>query len=354
MSPLEARIGSFLYVFIFVISIILIILAVMHFVLLKFKKKYQSKEWLEKNKNRETKWNDVKELAREAGLTSIEAQRLWKICKRYKARNILVLYRDTDALNELFSTEYKRMIAKPTREEKIEIFFQIRYKLEKLHERKLTISSTKSLRKGQIVNFKTSTKATWNLRIEETNDISFSLHIPDEYDESEALPKPLSKVDLMFTLPTGFSYRTVSRLMRYERNLKNLFIAVMTHSQVIKMLQRRNTKRMNTDLECTFSAVKQKKTRKGKTEREISEKKVAGRLLDISADGCRLECALPILKGQMLQVTFSLPSIQNAKATGIIVFTQKEETEKKFVLHVKFTDINIATRNRIYADIYKY
>ena len=60
MSPLEARIGSFLYVFIFVISIILIILAVMHFVLLKFKKKYQSKEWLEKNKNRETKWNDVK------------------------------------------------------------------------------------------------------------------------------------------------------------------------------------------------------------------------------------------------------------------------------------------------------
>lgn len=356
-SYISSRQDSFLYIFIVVVLILLAVATIVYFIFFKAMSKKRTRAWIEKNKNRDTKYKDVKACAHEARLNKAETLRLWHICKRYKARNILFMYREPEELDTMFQMEYNRMVSDSyVNHEKISIFFDLRYKLEKAYEEKLTINSTRSLREGQEIIIYDNEKNTWRVKLIKSTKDGFYVGLTKEFIENSAKPKPLSKIRITFTLPTGMAYNCLARAARYEKQPNGQEYLLITHSTTLNMYQRRGAKRMEMEnLQCEFSAVVAKKEEGKKPTFQIKENRNRGKLLDISASGCRIWCGLPIVKGQYIQVYYRLPgSSKESNAQGLIVNTKRASDQKTYILHIMFTDIGLEEKNTIYAKIYQY
>ncbi len=353
-SPIEARLISSGFIYTFVASFIIaaIVLACLYFLYLKYRDLKKSKKWIEANKNRETKFSDVRAIAHEANLDSPEKKLLWSICKAHHARNILFSYRSENEMHTLFKSEFQKLNAQtPRNEEKISVLFSLRYKLEKLYDRKHSITSTKSLRPGQQIRVIDDNHAPHDAVVQKNTPEGFYIEISSELKNHK--PKPLSRFMINFSSATGMLYQCVVMAARYEDIPNGKEILLITHSSTLKVIQKRMTKRQGTNVECLFSAVKEIKTGR-KSKFEVQQKKYTGTFIDISAGGCKISCGLPISKNQYIQLYFKLPGLIEHKAQGLILKTKKSMDEKTFVLYIKFTDINIAARNDIYAAIYDY
>lgn len=353
-SPIEARLASsgFVYSFVAFFVVAAIILAVLYFLYLKYKAFIKSKQWIEANKNRETKFSDVRKIAHEANLDRIEKKLLWSICKTHHARNIQFSYRSKNEMQNLFKSEFQRMnLQNPRNEEKISVLFSLRYKLEKLYDRKHSITSTKYLRPGQQIRVLDEKHIPHDATVQKNTPEGFYVEISAELKNFK--PKPLSKFMINFSSATGMLYQCVVIAARYEDIPNGKELLLITHSSTLKLIQKRMTKRQGTTIECLFSAVKEVKSGR-KTKFEVQQKKYTGTFIDISAGGCKISCGLPISKNQYIQLYFKLPGIIEHQAQGLIIKSKKSVDEKTFVLYIKFTDINIAARNDIYAAIYDY
>lgn len=355
-SLLDARSVSFLYVFIGIVVSVLAFAAIAAVFIYRFIARTHTKEWLEAQKNRETKLKDIDYVAKEAGLSQLEKIRLWHICRRYKARNIRFLYRSVDELNDMFKEEYVRMTTKQTRnDEKIAIFFSLRFKLENAHNRKLTASSTRGIKQDQTITFYDRNNSPWQIKVVKVIESGFYVELPEVIDTEGKRPNPLEKVKITFTFPSGQAFNVITRAVRYERfpdsEKEYLLLANSTH---IKPVVRRGAKRMNVDEEVTFAAIKNIGS-KDKPILEVQQKRYPGTMKDISATGCKIFCALPITKGQMLDIKFNIPGKEmDYEAQGRIVATRVMPDRKTFVLHVQYINIEQFVKNDIYSVIYGY
>lgn len=353
-SPIEARLNSFVYVFILIFFIAAAVLGLVLFAIQKFKSLTKSKKWIEANKNRETRRSDVHLLALEAGLASEEKMMLYRICRHHHARNIQFLYRSETELNRLFKAEFQLMNSQsPRNEEKTAAFFSLRYKLEKLYDRKHAIISTRSLRNGQPVAVVDEKRTPWNAVVRKNTPDGFYIEIPQKLASSPSRPKPLSR--FLVTLPsqTGILYQCIVRAVRYETEPSGKLYLLAAHALTLKIFQKRMAKRKDINNECFFSAVKAAGQDAGKNN-AIQQKRHSGKLIDISATGCKISCALPIVKGQSIRVFFVVPGLEENEAQGTIIRTKKNLDETEFMLYIQFTDIDIAVKNDIYAAIYGY
>lgn len=355
-SLVEARGMGFLYIFIIVIVIILVLASIIALFIYKYVAKTHTKEWLEEQKNRETRLKDIDYVAREANLTIQEKTRLWHICRRYKAKNIRFLYRSVNELNKLFKEEYERMTTKQARnDEKIAIFFSLRFKLENAHNRKLTASSTRGIKEGQIIIYYDKNNSPWQIKVAKKIDSGFYIELPEVLNIEGKRPNSLEKIKFTFTFPSGQAFYAITRAIRYEKfpDSQNEYL-LLANSTQIKPVARRGAKRMDMDQEVKFSAIKNVGT-EAKPILEFMQKKYPGTMKDISASGCKIFCALPITKGQMLNINFNLPEKDiNYEAQGKIVATRVMPDKKTFVLHIQFFSIEQFVKNDIYSVIYGY
>ncbi|MBQ0039500.1 MAG: PilZ domain-containing protein [Treponema sp.] len=355
-SPLAARGVSFLYIFIIVTLIVLAVAAIVGIMVYRYIAKTHTKEWLEAQKNRETKLKDVDYVGREANLNQAEKIRLWHMCRRYKAKNIRFLYRSVQELDSMFREEYERITTKQTRnEEKIGTFFSLRYKLENAHNRKLTASSTRGIKAQQKITIYDVKNNPVNVEVVKVIDGGFYVDLPEIMTTANTKQKPLDRIKLTFTFPSGQAFNAISRVMRYEKfpdSKKDfMFIADSTH---IKPVARRGTKRMAVDQEISFSAIKNAGTDKAPVF-EVQQKKYPGVMKDLSASGCKILCNLPINKGQFLDIHFKIPGFEgNYEAQGKIVSTKSMTDKKTFALHIQYINIAQNVKNDIYSAVYGY
>ncbi|MCQ2242163.1 PilZ domain-containing protein [Treponema sp.] len=355
-SLLDARSMSFLYVFIAVVVIVLAVAAIAAVFIYRFIARTHTKEWLEAQKNRETKLKDVDYVAKEANLTQSEKIRLWHICRRYKAKNIRYLYRSVNELNDMFREEYIRMTTKQTRnDEKIGIFFSLRFKLENAHNRKLTASSTRGIKAEQKITFYDKNNSPWQIKVVKVIDSGFYIELPELANAEGKRPNPLEKVKITFTFPSGQAFNAITRAVRYEKFPdSNKEFLLLSNSTQIKPVVRRGAKRMNVDEDVSFAAIKNIGT-KEKPVLEVQQKRYPGTMKDISASGCKIFCALPITKGQMVDIQFKIPGkLTDYEAQGKIVATKVMPDKKTFVLHIQYINIEQFVKNDIYSVIYGY
>ena len=355
-SLLDARNMSFLYVFIIVVVILLALAALVALCIYKYVAKTHTKEWIEAQKGRETKLKDIDFVAKEANLTSTEKIRLWHICNRYKARNIRYLYRELEELDAIFKQEFIRMTtAQPRNEEKIAVFFSLRFKLENAHYRKLTVSSTRGIKADQVITIYDKTNSPWQVKVVKSMETGFYIELPEVMNAEGKRPAPLEKVKLTFSLPSGQGLNAITRAVRYERfpdAEKELLL--LAHSTHVKPIARRGAKRMSMDENVTFAAIKNLGTEE-KEILEIQQKRYDGKMKDISILGCKVYCGLPISKGQMMDILFHIPHKEKEyEVQGKIIATKVMPDKKTFVLHVQFTNIEQFVKNDINSVIYGY
>lgn len=339
--------------FVIKVLIVIVVLVLIYFLQRKIKQKRMSPEWLEAQKNKETNIKNVANLAKNANLTSTEKALLWDMCHRFKAKNIEFLVKDEDEMNKLLKQEYDVLAAKNNQNE-IANFFSLYFKLEKVRFSSTSISTTSSLAEGQEFTYKDADGYEWQLKLISNSSNGLYIEIPKMLASSDKKPAPLAKFILNFTLKGSSSYSLLTRVIRYDQDKQGNSILVASSTNTLKPIQRRMSKRMKADSLCKFSAVKKLEEKKGATDFEILEKKYEGELQDVSSSGCRISCGLPIKQGQSLYIEFEITKGEPLSAIGTIVMTKKSLDGKAFILHIKFVEIDIAVRNKIYAYAYGY
>ena len=353
-SPLDARGANAGLVFAIICGVLLCAaLAVGIYIFLqKYKALKQSKKWIEASKNRKTRFSDVKVLARDAALSDEEKSALWRLCKRQQAKNICYLYRSEDETTKLFKNEYDFLAhSSPRNERRLSDLFSLRYKIEKLYDSKHSITSTKFLPVDTEASIVDEKGRQYTFTVKKNIPQGFYVEIPSSM--GEARPAPLSKFTLSVYSKAGILHQYLVRAVRYETTPAGKEWLLISHAEALKIAQKRAAKRREVNDDCTFSSAKLLQGQK-KTGYEVSSKKHQGRMMNISATGCKLVCNLPILEKQYLRIYFSILGLEENEATGIIIKTKRNADEKTFALYIKFTDIDMKVKNDIYAAIYGY
>lgn len=356
---IQARQNTGNYSVIFIALLIIAVLILVYLLLRWINTIHSSPQWLEMHRNMPTTPRNISNVAKLAGLDKSEKHMLEHICMSFSIPNIEFQIRDEKAIDGYFNKEYHELCKKNDKEEDKSVLFTLRYKLEKAHNSTLIITSTKSIVAGQEFLYADVHGTMWSFILYENNSQGLFLTLPPTFAASSLKPDQLSKLDVAFTTKTGIAYSMTVRVIRYEQAKDGGTLMLIGHTNTLKPLQRRSSKRIPMNKKCQFSAVEV--TPKGQDKNKNfdfkpMDKKYEGQLQDISANGCRLLCSLPIKQGQYIYVAFDIDndSGTNETAIGLIVMTTQTVDTSRFILHIKFVKMPIEVRNRIYAFIYNY
>ncbi|MBQ9538931.1 MAG: PilZ domain-containing protein [Treponema sp.] len=346
--------NGYIYTVILVVVCIIVGAALIGIVLGKIRAARKPSNWLEVNKDKPTKKENINNVAQLAGLNSEEKKILEATCKKFTPRNIEYLIRDKDSIKELFRKQYQDMKSARADEEKMQSFFEMRFKLDRAHENITMISNAKAIPEGQKLTYMDGDRYQWTLTLDRIDSQGIVISIPQQLYASEKKPAPLAKFVMTFRTEAGSSYALLSRVVRYEEEKSGKFILIASSNSTLTAAQRRGSKRHPLSVPCKFCSVKPIK-QGGSVNYEIAEKKYDGQLHDISTGGCRFDCQIPIKQGQYLSLEFNIGNVP-IQVIGFIVMTTKDSASesKTFILHIKFVDLGIADKNRIAAFVYDY
>ncbi|HAO30259.1 MAG TPA: hypothetical protein DCQ43_02810 [Treponema sp.] len=356
-SLVDNRSNPYIFLILGILLVVAAVLILIRFLTMFIEKKHSSPEWIEAQKKLPTTKKNIEAVARNARLTNEERSVLAEICKRFNAPNIEYLIRDSQQINSMCADFYQALVALGNREEDLFNMFNLRYKLEKLHDSATMIHDTRQLKEGQGLLYITpDNNGHYQLILANSDDKGMYLTLPEQLTDDQKKPAELSKIALSFVGSSGLMYKFDTRAIRYEKAKDGKTLLYVSHTSTLNVLNRRQTKRMTVNKECTFRAAKDsgKKTHNGKVIYDIMEKTHQGTLLDVSAKGCCIKVGIPILPNQSMQV--SVPTSDGAErdAIGLIVGSRKTKQGDGFILNVKFTQIDRELQNRIYADVYGY
>lgn len=353
-SPLEARQTAPIFLIIMLLVIFILILAVVFFIYKAISSYFKSEKYIEKQKNRKTKRDDVEKLCKHNHFTKEDEKILWEICKITECNNIRYLIKSNAEITDLFRQAFN--LAKETDsfdENQINDFFVILYKLELLAAQGKQISSTRQMTVGLNITFINMNGELYPLKIEKITKDFFIVAIPPFIYNSPQKPEPLSKQRFTYKTKEGLAYNLVSRVVRYEETPDNNYLMYLTHTDHLISQAQRHFKRDFIDVQCDFYPLTVNKSAQKEEEKYIfSEKKYSGKMTNISGGGCCIQTTLPIKEGQNISVTVPDYGIDE-KIVGIIKKTRKLQNGN-FALHIQFLKISTKTRNKIYLAIYKF
>ena len=350
-SPLEARQSPIPYTVLFGAMVIIGIFFVI-WILFKLIQKYKkSPSYIEKQKQRPTALRDVQELAKKINLSRAEANLLFNICRREKAKNIFYNWSDKDALDKTFKAEYIRLQKKGVPDEELEALFKLRNHLERIITLKKAISSSHHIPIGETLEFSAGPRRI-ALKIVKSEKDNMTLEIPDDFEKAEYCPKPLTKIMLAYHSAQKLKYVISTRVVRYQTGLDGKRQMVIQHSNTVSMQSRRFYKRAALEVECTFSAVSETIGKRGSISYSPKENKYKGKLVNISPGGCKLATKLPIKRNQKIWIEVKISGFEKIQCCGLIVgMRQKNDV---FMLNVSFLDISGKQRNEIFSYVYNY
>ena len=347
----RAELRNNLFRYLFPVFIVAVIIAVIFFVARYFTTYKKSSAYIEKQKSRPTRPSDVQEVARICRLVSEEKNLLWKICRENNTSNILYLVRDVSSLENLFRAEFDVLDANKDERAK-SYLFSLRKKIRDGFAQGIVVKNSKSIGSNTVFTYTPVKGFHYKLVLFENSKDGLFIIVPDNLMNSENKPAPLAKMELVFEGSDGSFYRLETRAVRYETGKAgNVLIAV--HSDKISPLQKRGSERIEVNMPCKFSSVKTVAVGSGKKESivyEHSDKLLDGVLEDVSVGGCRITADLPIKAEQYIYIEGPMNMRDTDSAIGSIVRTTKR-SDGKFILHIRFLQVEIETVNRILAKI---
>lgn len=350
-SPLISRQNPTIYLVLLLAIILISIFALICFFLLLQKKKTENPEWIEQEKQRQTKYNDIKRLSKMYLLTTEEQELLWFICKKYSVSNIFYSIKKFNELDPIFKQAYNDLKMEGD-EIKTNKLFLLKFKLDKYFAESLNLTSTTALFIKTKLSMILKNTNKINCTLEENTKDYFAVSIPKEIMNSQLKPDPLTKVAFTFISSTGMPYAFLTRIIRYEKR-NNIELLILAHSSDLIKKTQRNFKRLNVKETCRFSAVKIEKEKNKTINYVPTENKFTATLLNISGGGCCICSTLPIKEEQIIYTEFDLFD-GTYYAIGKIVKTRKSTIEGSYNLHIKFINISIEVQNKILAKVYLY
>lgn len=355
-SPIEARQthAPDLAIIIILLAIFATILGIIFILLRKISNYYKSEEYLEKERNRKTKYKDIVKLSKENELTPKDSAILWEICRVTDCNNIIFFIKSNLEVNELFHNAYNIMKEKNLfTDEKLNDFFTCLFKLEMIVAQTKKILSTRQIPEGSVIFYISSEGEQYPFTVTQNQKDFFSAEIPDFIYKTPRKPELLTRSRFTFKTADGLSYNLITRIIRYNEGNDGKYYMILSHSEQLESQAQRHFKREFFEKECLFASVRVNETaKKGEEKFIISDKEYEGKISNISAGGCCIQTTLPIKEKQYISVHLPDTEIEET-LVGIIRRTRRLPTGK-LALHIQFIDISLHAKNRINILVYKY
>lgn len=350
-SPILARQNKSFYLIVLFAAIVVGVFFLVRYFLHMLKQRKLSPEYIEAQKKRITNRNDIDKTAERLKLSKEETQLLWTICKNNKAPNIYYLVEDSDAVDELFKTEYIDMKEHGVAPEEITMLFKLRHKIDQEIVAGIPITSTTALAEDtKFICFMNSGQQV-SCTLKRNTPDGLLLDIPQALYDSPERPAELSKTLFTFTYPSITRYEFTSRIVRFDMGISGRPGMFISHSNELKISAKRSSRRIDYMKKTSFYAV---------SISEDGDKKIFTRkekaypciTLNLSGGGCCIAAPLPIKENQFISIDMPLNGT-TSPVTGRIVETRKLE-QKQFALHIAFAEISPEFQNTIYAMTYGY
>lgn len=355
-SPLEARMThrGDMAIIIILLVIFAVILGIAFIVFMRIKNYYKSEQYLEKERNRKTKYKDIQKLTKDNNLSQSEASILWDICRITQCSNILYSVKSNLEVNELFRNAYNIMKEQNLlTEPKLNDFFTCLFKLEMIVAQTKKVLSTRQIPPSSVIFFISDAGEQYPFTVIQNQKDFFTAEIPEFIYSTPRRPPLLTRSRFTFKTSDGLSYNLITRIIRYNEGNDGKFYMVLSHSEQLECQAQRHYKRDFFEKECHFKSVKHiDKPQKSESEYTFSEKSYQGKLTNISAGGCCIQTDLPIKEKQYIGVILPDTGIDET-IVGMIRRTRRLPTGK-LALHIQFVQISLATKNRIHTLVYKY
>lgn len=303
------------------------------------------------NPDRLTTFNDIKNIAKELNLNNDEKDFLWDICKNQNVKNFNCYMKNQSQVDDLFKNTVKTL----TNETQKALLYSIRNKIEQDKHNTVLISSTKNIQIGQKITYIDENHDQYPSEVIDSGQDGLVLIVPKNIYGDELRPAPLSKITLSFETKNYIAYRLITRVVRYQQ--RNISELVVSHTNNLEILHRRNQRRIPYDPQCLFAAVKVSTGGNGKSPNvnyEPLEHRYEGKLIDISSEGCSIQTNLAVKKQQYIYIEFKLDDSSNDSVFGLIVETTQNSQTKVHTLHINFVRMKLETRNKIYKLVYEY
>lgn len=352
-SPLSARQNAPIFLIILILLLIAALVVLVWFISKKISDYYNSPEYEDKQKNRQTTLKDIKLIAEENKIPQDQANLLFYLCKKYKLPNFTYTLKDNSQISEIFKKAYFDLIKENISPEQLNLFFKLHFSLEVASAQTKKYLSTRQIPLETMLFYISPEGEQYPFTLSLNTKDYFSVEIPNFFYNLKDKPEVLEKARFTFRSVNGLSHSFIARVMRYQKTPDNKVFMNLTHSENLVTESQRHFKREMFDEICHFYPVKTLKDENGKDPSfVISEKKYEGRISNISGGGCCIKTNLPIVEKQHLAVVF--PNITGEQKTiGIIKGTRKLP-DQRFALHIQFLNISIDCQNKILAYVYKY
>ncbi|MBP5519471.1 MAG: PilZ domain-containing protein [Treponema sp.] len=355
-SPIEARQTHAPDIAIIIVLLIIFaaILGIAFVIYMRIANYYKSEKYLEKERNRKTKFKDVQKLAKEHNLSNADCSILWEVCRVTECNNVVFYIKSNSEVNELFREAYQIMKDKKLfTEQKMNDFFVCLFKLEKIVAQTKKVLSTRQIPPSAVIFYISNEGEQYPFTVIQNQKDFFTAEIPQFLYDERRRPALLTRSRFTFKTSDGLSYNLITRIIRYNEGNDGKYYMVLSHSEQLECQAQRNFKRDFFEKECHFSAVRvTDNPPKGVEKYQLSEKQYAGKLTNISAGGCCIQTDLPIKEKQFIGVKLPETGIEET-IIGIIKKTRRLPTGK-LALHIQFMQISLSAKNRIYTLVYKY
>ena len=355
-SPVQARIAHRGDIAIIIVLLITLaaILGITFIVWMRIKNYYKSEAYLEKERSRKTKLQDVQKLAKDNNLSQKDINVIWEICRLTDTNNILYSIRSNNEVNELFHTAYDIMKQQNLfTEQKMDDFFTTLFKLEMVVAQFKKVVSTRQIPEQTVIFFISDEGEQYPFTVTQNQKDFFTAEIPEFIYKSPRKPALLTRSRFTFRTSDGLSYNLITRIIRYNEGNDGKFYMVLSHSEQLECQAQRHFKRDFFEAQCKFKAVKYlEHPGKGEEQYNFSDKEYVGKLTNISAGGCCVQTDLPIKEKQYIGIMLPETGIEET-IVGIIRRTRRLPTGK-LALHIQFVQISLPTKNRIHTLVYKY
>lgn len=355
-SPLEARQThrGDLALIIILLAVFAVILGIAFIVYMRIKSYFTSEQYLDKERNRKTKYKDIQKLTKDNNLSQAESSILWDICRITQCSNILYSAKSNLEVNNLFRNAYNIMKEqKLLTEAKLNDFFSCLFKLETIVAQTKKVLSTRQIPPSSVIFYISEAGEQYPFTVIQNQKDFFTAEVPEFIYKTPRRPALLSRSRFTFRTSDGLSYNLITRIIRYNEGNDGKYYMVISHSEQLECQAQRHFKREFFERECSFKAVKvNPNPQKGEQKYSFSDKEYPGKITNISAGGCCIQTSLPIKEKQHIGINLPDSGIEET-LVGIIRKTRRLPTGK-LALHIQFIDIPLAAKNRIHILVYKY
>lgn len=329
---------------------IAVLVAIVFFISQAIKHHRESPEYLRKQKERPIKYNDIISVAKICSFTHNETNLMWQICESKQQKNALLLEKKQEEFEYLLKNEYYELKDNGA-EDEISVLFSMRKKILTSFIPHIIIKHSKAIDSGITFVYTAAKGIHYNLEYKEKTEDGLYLEIPTSLANGDEKPEAMRKIDLNFISKDGTAYKINTRVIRYQKNKFGEDFMVCAHSDNIMLLAKRTSDRVYMDSKVQFAAVKTETTGSGRKQKTIYtplENRYDGKLIDISAGGCRIVSKLPIKSKQKIYIEGMFNNMEIDHAIGTITRTTKRK-DGLIVLHIKFVEITQAVVNKILA-----